>query len=187
MLDVLRAIGRELHATGLVYPGAGNASVWTPEGVLITREGAWLHRLEADDLCMVGRTTTPPAAHPALDTPIHRAIYVATGAKAVLHAHPPHAVALSFGQHALLPDDLEGAHLLGRVPVVSPRRNIVEVVATALEGSPVVVVAGHGTYARGADPWECLRWTAAVEASARILWLRAALAAVPSRSTGTMP
>ena len=174
-LAEFRAVGRELTAAGLAFSGAGNASVWTAEAVLVTREGAFLERLTASDLCAIGRTTAPPGADPALDTPIHRAIYMATRARAVLHAHPPHAVALSFGRYELLPDDLEGRHLLGRVPVVSPRRNIVEVVARASEQSPVVLVAGHGSYARGADLWECLRWTAALEASARIMWLREAL------------
>ena len=175
ILETLQESGRALAAAGLVFPGAGNASVWTPEAVIITREGAALDRLSPADLCRIGRTTEPPVAPPALDTPIHRAVYVTTGAKAVLHAHPPHTVALSFDRHEFLPDDLEGQHLLGRVPVVSPRRNIVEVVATALERALVVAVAGHGTYARGAELWECLRWTAALEASARIAWLHAAI------------
>ncbi len=176
VIAVFQAVGRETAVAGLVFPGAGNASVWTSDAVLITREGAVLDRMTAADIVAVDRTTAPPAATPALDTPIHRAIYVATGAKAILHTHPPHTIALSFGRHEFVPDDLEGQHLLGCVPVVSPRRNVVEVVAEALKDGPVVIVAGHGTYARGADLWECLRWTAVVEASARIAWLRAAIA-----------
>jgi L-fuculose-phosphate aldolase len=174
MLAQAQAVGRELAQAGLVFEGAGNASFWTPDAVVITRDGAPLHRLLASDLCRIDRTTMPPVATPSLDTPIHRAIYVATGAKAILHAHPPHVIALSLDRHEFLPDDLEGAHLLGRVRVVSPRRNIVEVVAGALEQAAIAIVAGHGTYARGADLWECLRWTAALEASARVTWLRAA-------------
>ena len=179
VIEVFQDVGRGMTALGFAFPGAGNASVWTPRAVLITREGAVMDRLSTADLCAVGRTTMPPVANPALDTPIHRAAYVATGAKAVLHAHPPHAVALSFDRFEFVPDDLEGGHLLGKVPVVSPRRSIVEVVVGGLEKSPIVIVAGHGTYARGADLHECLRWTAALEASARIAWLRAALP--PSR------
>ena len=180
-LEEFRAVGKELTDAGLAPHGAGNASVWTPEAVVITREGAFLGRIGAADLCAVGRTTVPPPVNPALDIPIHRAVYVATGAKAILHAHPPHAVALSFGRYELLPEDLEGGHLLGRVLVVSPKRNIVEVVARALEQNMITIVAGHGTYARGADLWECLRWTSALEASARIIWLRAAAAGSPTR------
>jgi L-fuculose-phosphate aldolase len=174
-LSEFRDVGRAVAGAGFVFDGAGNASRWTPEAVLITREGASLQRLTVGDLCLIGRTTMPPAAAPALDAPIHRAIYVATGSKAVLHAHAPHTVALSIDRHEFLPDDLEGAHVLGRVRVVSPRRNIVDAVAGALEQSSIVIVAGHGTYARGVDLWECLRWTDALEASARIAWLRGAL------------
>jgi L-fuculose-phosphate aldolase len=112
-------------------------------------------------------------------------VYVATGAKAILHAHPPHTVALSFDRHEFLPDHLEGAHLLGQVRVVSPRRNIVDAVAGALAGAAITIVAGHGTYARGADLWECLRWTAALEANAHIAWLRAALRPHPGGETRT--
>ncbi len=174
LLTLFRAVGAELTATGLVHPGAGTLSVWTPEAVIITAEGARLNGLSEADLSPIARSTVPPTRHPALDAPIHRAIYVATGARAVVHAHPPYTVALSFDRAELVPLDVEGAHALGRVPVVSARRNVVEAVATALTQSPVAVVAGHGTYARGADLWECVRWTATLEASARILWLRRA-------------
>ena len=174
-LRAFQEVGRDLTDAGLAFPGAGNASIWTPEAVVITREGASLGRLEASDLCRIGRTTEPPAATPAQDTPIHRAAYVATGAGAVLHAHPPYATALSFETEELAPADLEGQHRLGRVPVVSPRRSVVDLVASALERRSIVIVAGHGSYARGADLQECLSWTAALEASARILWLRRAL------------
>jgi ribulose-5-phosphate 4-epimerase/fuculose-1-phosphate aldolase len=46
-----------------------------------------------------------------------------------------------------------------------------------LEEHLITIVAGHGTYARGGDFDECLRLTAALEASARIAWLHAALVA----------
>jgi L-fuculose-phosphate aldolase len=176
-----RRAGEDLARAGLVHAGAGNLSVWTPEGIIITREAASLDRITEADLCLIGRTTMPPRATPALDTPIHRAAYTTTGAKAILHAHPPHTIALSFDRHEFLPDDLEGAHLLGRVKVVSPRRNVVGVVAEALEESLITIVAGHGTYARGADFDECLRLTATLEASARIAWLRSTPPPAPPR------
>jgi L-fuculose-phosphate aldolase len=175
LLATFQAVGKEVSRTGLAPHGAGNLSVWTPDALIITAEGAMLVRLSAVDLVSVSRTTTPPAAHPAQDILIHRAIYVATGAKAVLHVHPPHAVALSFDRTEFTPPDLEGRHLVGSAPVVASRRNIVDSAAAAAERSPIVLVAGHGAYARGADLWECLRWVSVLEASARIAWLRAAL------------
>jgi L-fuculose-phosphate aldolase len=174
-LPAFRQAGEDLVAGGLVVPGGGNLSVWTPDGVLITREGAPLHRLEPADLALIARVTEPPAATPSMDTPIHRAIYVSAGAKAVVHAHPRHAVTLSFKQAAFDPPDLEGGHLLGRVPVVSPRRNVVQLVAEAMAAAPVVIVEGHGSYARAATLAEAVRLTAALEESAHIAWLRRAL------------
>ena len=175
-LPAFRAAGEDLFGCGLIVPGSGNLSVWTPEGVLITRERAALHRLEPSDLVLIARVTEPPAATPAMDTPIHRAIYVSAAAKAVAHAHPRHAVALSFKQAAFQPPDLEGGHLLGRVPVVSPRRNVVQLVAEALAAAPVVIVEGHGSYARGATLAEAVHLSAMLEESARIAWLRHGLA-----------
>lgn len=174
-LPAFREAGEDLFAAGLIVPGSGNLSIWTPEGVLITREGAALHRLTTADLVLIARVTEPPAATPSMDTPIHRAIYVSASAKAVVHAHSPHAVALSFKQTAFQAPDLEGGHLLGRVPVVSPRRNVVQLVAEALAAAPVVIVEGHGSYARGATLAEAVHLSAALEASARIAWLRRTL------------
>jgi L-fuculose-phosphate aldolase len=174
-LPAFRAAGEDLFACGLIVPGSGNLSVWTPEGVLITREGAALHRLEPADLVLIARVTEPPVATPSMDTPIHRAIYVSAAAKAVVHAHPRHVVARSFKQAAFRPPDLEGGHLLGRVPVVSPRRNVVQLVAEALAEAPAVIVEGHGTYARGTTLSEAVHVSAILEESARIAWLRRGL------------
>ena len=179
-LPAFLGAGEDLFHGGLIVPGGGNLSVWTADGVLITREGASLHRLAGADLCLIARATAPPVATPSLDTPIHRAAYVRTGAKAIVHAHPRHAVALSFEQAALVPDDLEGGHLLGTVPVVSHRRSVVDVVAEALATAPIVVVEGHGSYARGATLDEAVRLSAVLEESAAIVWLRRALAAKPA-------
>ncbi|MFN8555983.1 MAG: class II aldolase/adducin family protein [Dehalococcoidia bacterium] len=167
-------MGRELTAAGLVYYGGGNASMWTPDAIHITREGALLSRLTEADITTITRMTEPPTATPAFDAPIHRAVYVATGARAVLHAHPPHVVALSFGRQEYTPHDLEGRRVLGTVQVVSPRRSVIDVIAAALEKNRIVMVAGHGTYAWGADLWECLHLTSALEWSARIALLMAA-------------
>ena len=182
LADFQRA-GDDLLRTALVPPGAGNLSVWTPEGVVITREGALLHRLTATDLCLISRTTEPPVATPSLDTPIHRAIYVSSGGRAVVHAHPRYAITLSFGERRFLPADLEGGHLLGEVPVVSPKRSVVDVIAEASGRSSVVLVEGHGSYARAATLEEAVHLTAMLEESAQIVWLRRAL---ERGTTGTL-
>jgi len=171
LLEQFHRAGDDLQRLRLVVPGTGNASVWTPKGVVITREGAALHRLMPTDLCLISRATEPPVATPSLDTPIHRAIYVSAGGRAVVHAHPAHVVALSFGATSFRPIDLEGGHVLGDVPVVSPRRSIVDLVAQASTTSRVVIVEGHGVYARGASLADAVQLIAILEASAQITWL----------------
>ena len=171
LLETFQQAGEDLFRCGLVVPGSGNLSVWTPDGVVITREGAALHRLRPDDLCLIARSTEPPVATPSLDTPIHRGIYVSAGGRAIVHAHPRHAVALSFKATLFEPADLEGRHLLDRVPIVSPKRSVVDVVSQASASSPVVLVEGHGCYARGASLQETVHLATMFEESARIAWL----------------
>jgi L-fuculose-phosphate aldolase len=103
---------------------------------------------------------------PSMDTAVHRAIYEATGAGAVVHAHPRHAIALSLVLDALEPADAEGKLRLGAVPVVEA-----EEIAEALRSAPLALARGHGSYARGEDVWQALQWTSVLEESAQVLWL----------------
>src|SRR5215218_6424564 len=171
-LLTFRSAGEDLFRCGLVVPGSGNLSLWTSDGVLITREAAPLHRLAETDLCLISRATAPPAATPSLDAPIHRAIYISASAKAIVHAHPPHVIALTIGRTTFAPNDLEGRHLLGSVPVVSPRRSVVDLVAQASATSSVVVVEGHGVYVHAPTLEEAVHLAAMLEEGASIAWLR---------------
>jgi L-fuculose-phosphate aldolase len=166
-LRELQQVGRMLWEAGLVSSHGGNLSLRLPDGaVVITAHGAMLGRLEADSLVVLGREG---GRQPSSDTDIHRAIYDATAAGAVAHAHPRHAIALSLlGEGDLEPLDLEGRHYLGkRVPVVQGREHVAE----ALGDFPIVVVRGHGSYARGRDLREALLYTSVLEESAHVLWL----------------
>ncbi|HZQ38740.1 MAG TPA: class II aldolase/adducin family protein [Dehalococcoidia bacterium] len=177
-LTEFQIVGAELRAAGLVSSHGGNLSIWTPDGTLITGEGAMLGRLGAGDLCLIGRTTLPPHVDPSLDAPIHRAAYALSDARAIVHAHPAHAVALAFDRNELLPHDNEGRLLLGRVPVLVHARDIVRQVGEALAERTAVLVRGHGCYVRGADLGEALRHATQLEESARLLFLRHQLARV---------
>lgn len=50
-----------------------------------------------------------------------------------------------------------------------------QALADALRQHRVVVVAGHGSYARGESLWQALQWTSVLEESAEVLWLLRAL------------
>ena len=165
-LEAFRAVGRMLWEAGLVSSHGGNMSVRLPDGgLLITRTGAMLGRLDEGDLVMVAADGSSEG-EPSMDTSVHRAVYAATDAGAVLHAHPRHAIALSLVADAVEPADAEGRLRLGSVPVVEAER-----VAEALRDRPIVLARGHGSYARGDDLWQGLQWTSVLEESAQVLWL----------------
>ncbi|MHB8573824.1 MAG: class II aldolase/adducin family protein [Dehalococcoidia bacterium] len=179
LLPQFQIAGVELRAAGLISSHGGNLSVWTPDGVVITRESAMLGRLTAADLCLIGRTTRHTGADPALDTPIHRAVYVISDGRALVHAHPPHAVALSLVEDELVPIDNEGRGVLRRVPVLPHARDIVRQTGEVLESHAAVLIRAHGCYARGADLLDALRVATQIEESARLLFLHRLLPVRP--------
>jgi glycerate kinase len=169
--------GEELRRDGLVTSHGGNLSARRARGgALISATGAMLGRLTSELLVAVdanGAARDPEAPAPSSDSAVHLAIYEAhPEAGAVLHAHPVHAVALAFDRDAIEPANLEGRLFLGRVPVLDVEWEAsAEPVAEALRECPVVVVRGHGSYARGVDVWDALRVTSALEEAARMLAL----------------
>ena len=169
--------GAYCRQDGLVTSHGGNLSARRLRGgALISATGAMLGRLSQQLLVAVDAGGAPLEAGspaPSSDTAIHLAIYEAhPDAGAVLHAHPAHAVALAFERDAIEPANLEGRLFLGRVQVLDVAWEAsAEPVAEALRECPVVVVRGHGSYARGVDVWDALRVTSALEEAARLLVL----------------
>ena len=170
LLDQFRRVGRDLYAAGLVSSHGGNMSVRRREAIVITTHGSRLGHLAPADLVEVALGAAP-AAEPSMDLALHRATYAAVPqARAVVHAHPRHAIALSLVSNEIRPRDLEGEHYLGLVPVVAGDGDIAAL-AAALRQHKIAVVAGHGSYAWGEDLWQALQWTSVLEESAQVLWL----------------
>jgi L-fuculose-phosphate aldolase len=175
ILDEFQQVGRDLYAAGLVSSHGGNMSVRQGEGLIITSHGSRLGHLAQGDLVEV-RPGLEPRVEPSMDLALHQAIYAAASeVEAVVHAHPRHAIALSLTGKEIQPQDLEGQHYLGVVPVVPRGENVAQALADALRQHRIVVVAGHGSYARGESLWQALQWTSVLEESAEVLWLLRAL------------
>lgn len=167
-------IGRELMALGLLTLHAGNLSVRKDGRVLITRTGSRLGHLTAGD---VVETPSDPRKrrHPraSMELPAHLAIYEATGARAIVHAHPASAIALSFVTDCFVPVDSEGAIILGEVPVIRAKQvvgspEVARKAAASLRDHRIVVVAAHGSFAVGRSLEEALAVTTTLEMSAKI-------------------
>ena len=180
-------VGRDLMASGLLTLHAGNLSVRRNGRVFITRTGSSLGHLGAGDVVEtpLGRGQRP---HPraSMELPTHLAIYEATGAGAVLHAHPPSAIALSFVADRIVPMDSEGAIILREVPVIRARNvvaspEVARQAAALLKDHRVVVVATHGSFAVGQSLEEALSVTTTLEMSAKIALMVRALGGASRR------
>jgi L-fuculose-phosphate aldolase len=187
MVKEFQWVGRELMALGLLSLHAGNLSVRQDGRVFITRTGSRLGGLGASD---VVETPIGPGKRPhpraSMELPTHLAIYEGTGAGAVLHAHPPSAIALSFVTDRIVPMDSEGAIILREVPVIRARHVVASVevarqAAALLRDHRVVVVATHGSFAVGESLEEALSVTTTLEMSAKIALMVRALGGAGQR------
>jgi L-fuculose-phosphate aldolase len=175
MLSQFQAVGQELSRRGLVSSHGGNLSIRLGDRLHITKRGCMLGSLGEQDVIETGLSrndrVTPRAS---AELKVHRVIYSLTPALAVVHAHPPHAVALSLTEKEVVPSDTEGSFLLPRVPVVGWRKKVLpgeiaEEIAQALVVHRIVLVHGHGTFAVGQLLEEAYQATSALEESCQIL------------------
>lgn len=176
LIRTFAEIGRDLFVAGLNSSHGGNMSVLRDNRIVITRRGSMLGRLTEDDLIETGVEPCVDDERCSRELIVHRAIYAATGAAAIVHAHPVHTIALSFGRDAIVPVDSEGLYVLGAIPVVSSPTTIASpeaasVLAPALVGAPVAVLRTHGPFAKGATLEEAFMYVSVLEASATILSL----------------
>ena len=117
-LRELAAVGRDLYQLGMVSSRGGNLSILDGHAMWITGTGTALGHLKALDISRAfadGRHEPPP---PSSDTILHWTIYATTQAGAIAHAHPHHAIALSYDRDVFKPEDLEGQMHVPSVPVI---------------------------------------------------------------------
>ncbi len=187
MYEQFRDIGRDLFVSGLITSHGGNMSVRLGDRIVITRRGAVLGRLRPEDLVETGLERDDAMVTLAsTELVVHRAIYRATSALAIVHTHPLHATALSLVEDAVVPVDSEGSYLLHRVPVVEAARTVGSaevgrILAEALRDHRVVLLRGHGAFAVGELLEEAYMVSSTLEASARILCILKSLGKVSIR------
>jgi L-fuculose-phosphate aldolase len=169
--------GKKLAQSGLVSSRFGNISVRTEKGLLIKRSGAMLDSLEEDDLIEVGLTPSPEDMEASSETSSHRAIYLATDARAIIHAHPHFAIVESLlcGDR-IEPLDSEGLSFLGTIPIVDGKPGSGELYESLTRAFSTgrargVVNRGHGSFAAGKDLADCFNTTAMIEHSSKIRYL----------------
>ncbi len=176
ILSQFQTVGHDLFVRGLVSSHSGNLSIRLGDNLIITRRGSMFNSLEENDLVETGisknNRSTPLAS---VDLAIHRAIYRETQALAIVHAHPPHALALSLHETKTIPG-VEGLSVIDDVPVVDCKtgakaEEVDNIIARALKEHRIILVNGHGSFAIGQLLEEALNFTTALEQSSQVLCL----------------
>ncbi|MFI0966701.1 class II aldolase/adducin family protein [Streptomyces sp. NPDC021080] len=176
--DELVSTARRTVADGLVVGTSGNVSVRVGDTVLVTPTGVPYDRLTPDDIVGVGLDGRQVlgSLRPTSELPMHLAVYRATGARAIVHTHAPHATAVS-----LLVPELPLVHYMAAAmggPVrVAPYAaygtpELAENTLRALSGRTACLLRNHGTIAHGASLHQAYDRTAQLEWMCRV-WLLA--------------
>jgi L-fuculose-phosphate aldolase len=144
---------------GLAVGSAGNISVRCGDIIAITPSGIGYRDMAPADICLVTpdgtQLVTGTAETPSSETPMHLAIYAATGAAAVVHTHSPEVIALSAGRSELPAIHYAITGLGGPVRVAPYVRfgsaGLAEAAVQALEGRSAVILRNHGAVTCGRD------------------------------------
>jgi L-fuculose-phosphate aldolase len=148
---------------GLAVGSAGNMSVRVGDVVAITPSGIGYADMRPADVCLVtpaGTELTGEAGRgnretPSTETPMHLAIYAATGAKAVVHTHSPEVIALSASRDELPAIHYQISGLGGPVRVAPYVRfgsaGLAAAAVEALDGRSAVILRNHGAVTYGRD------------------------------------
>ena len=180
-LNQFQNVGRSLFSRGLVSSQSGNLSIRMGEHLIITRRGSNLADLQEKDLVETGINKNDRATPLAsVELPVHRAIYQQTQARAIVHAHPTHTVALSLLIKEIASPHLENFCALGTVPVIGWDQEVKPggfpcLIAENLKDHRVVVVHGHGSFAVGQLLDEAYNSTTGLEEACEILCLMRAM------------
>ncbi|MCC7441022.1 MAG: class II aldolase/adducin family protein [Bdellovibrionales bacterium] len=172
-------IGRRLHARNFIASADGNVSLrMSDDRILITPSGAHKGFLNPADLATIDVENRVLTGVPSSERLLHLAIYEACPeARAVVHAHPPFAIAWSIARPNLkelpgncLPEIILGT---GRIPVVPyappTAASLGESLLPYLPESRVMVLARHGAVSWGESLSEAYAGIERLEHSCQIL------------------
>ncbi|MEZ0370782.1 MAG: class II aldolase/adducin family protein [Candidatus Sericytochromatia bacterium] len=157
--DAIVAQSRFLHERRLLVSADGNLSCRLDDGsILITPSGLNKSRLGPQDLALIRLDGEILLGKPSSERLMHLEIYrQVPEARAITHAHPPHAIALSlarpYWKHLPVDGLPEVLIAAGEIPVVPYARPGTEKMGTALRpflpASRLMILARHGAVCWG--------------------------------------
>ncbi len=178
--DKIPDAARHLYQRGLIVAGDGNISVRSSEQVWITPRGVSKADLSTADLACLSLDGETIRGNPSSERLMHIKVYqTAPEARAVVHAHPPHAIALSLARYHWqeLPIDAlpEVIIAAGRIPIAPYARPgtaaMGEVLSAYLPECRIIILARHGALCWGETLAEAIHGVERLEQICQILKL----------------
>jgi L-fuculose-phosphate aldolase len=175
--EIFKKIGKHLVDHGYNTSHSGNISIKSGGKIIIKRRSAMLSDLKPEDLVISNLEEEDSSSLIAsTELGVHRAIYLATDAMAVIHAHNPYCVALSLIEDEITCIDAEGFAIYKKIPIIDVKipagayYTSIEV-PKMLKNYPFVIVRGHGIFAKGMTLEDALQYVTGAEQSAYIRYL----------------
>lgn len=183
------AVCQRLYQRGLIVGTEGNVSVRVgADRVCITPSGCHKGVIEPADLILIdldGQVCFGQG-QPSSETPMHLMLYrCRPDVRAVVHAHPPIATALTVAGYDLVTTLLpETVVALGEVPTVPYEMPttwaFAETVSKAMQHAVAALLANHGSVAVGPSLQAAFNTMETVERAAQIFFLATAMGQVRS-------
>lgn len=182
----LVALGRLLYQRGLISATDGNLSLRLEPGrILMTPAGLPKGRLKPDEMVVLDLSGQLRSAGqglaPSSEAPMHLEAYrQRSDIGAVIHAHPPYALALTVAGYSIPNDVLpELIVTLGQVPTLPfalPSSDQgAKAIRTAIRNHDAVILQNHGSLTVGERPEDALVALERLEAVAQVVYLATAL------------
>ena len=152
-------IGKMLHQKNMLAACDGNISFRIDDYILITKTGSFKWGLSNDDFAIVKLNGEVESGEPSSETAMHLAIYNSSNglARAVIHAHPPNAIALSIARPLwqYLPNDCISELVIaaGNIPIIPYQRpaskDLADEISKHVPENKMMVLARHGALSWG--------------------------------------
>ncbi len=174
----IAAVCAKMYAKGLITSADGNVSARLPDGdLLITPTGAGKDSLDPARILRLAPDGTPRGSgRPSTELALHLCAYrERPDVRAVVHAHPPTAVAFTIaGLSLALCTIPEVVVTLGTIPTASygtpGTDELPESIRELVRCSDAILLERHGSITLGATLAQALTRLEVVEHTARITW-----------------
>ncbi|MBK8178207.1 MAG: class II aldolase/adducin family protein [Planctomycetes bacterium] len=173
-------IGKLCYSRGYIVGADGNLSARLADGtILITPAGAMKGFLEPHHIARIDMAGNAVNAGPraSSEKAIHLVVYQERPEmQAIVHAHPPHAVAMTIAgidlQQPFIPEIIVTIGGIPTAPFGTPgTQELPESIRAIVKCSDTVIMKNHGSVTMGTNLLDAYKKLDMVEHTAKILWL----------------